>query len=126
MVDAAIKANPVGVDATYGHTDAKEHQNTMAVSGNGTVHTQVYEAVIDPASLADGAGATIQITGCTGVVLGKSGVRTIVNGADLVDMVVTGYVQADTVIELRVQNESGSGANVGSTTWFIVVDTITP
>jgi hypothetical protein len=124
MVAAVVVSNPVGIDKSYAHTDAKEHQNLLALSADGLVKTQVYSATMDPASLADAAGATVQVTGCTGVVLGKSGVRSFTPGVDLVDFTVTSYVQADGVIEVRVQNESGTGANLASSTWYFIVDTV--
>lgn len=125
MVAATVLANPNGIDKSYGHTDQKEYQNLLAITGNGVAsRKQVYQATVDPASLADAAGATIQLTGCTGVILGKTAVTGIVNPLDIVDFTVTGYVQADGVIELRFQNESAAGVNIASGVWKVITETL--
>ena len=76
------------------------------------------KATVDPASLADGAGATTAVT-VTGAALGDF--VLVAAPYDLVDFTVTAYVQAANAVEIRVQNESGSGANLASGTWNILV-----
>lgn len=78
----------------------------------------VVTATVDPASLADAAGATTAVT-VTGAALGDF--VMVAAPYDLVDMTVTAYVQAANAVEIRVQNESGSGANLASGTWRIAV-----
>jgi len=76
------------------------------------------KATVDPASLADGAGATTAVT-VTGAALGDF--VLVAAPYDLVDFTVTAYVQAANAVEIRVQNESGSVANLASGTWNILV-----
>ena len=75
-------------------------------------------ATVDPASLADGAGATTAVT-VTGAALGDF--VLVAAPYDLVDVTVTAYVQAANAVEIRVQNESGAAANLASGTWNICV-----
>ena len=125
MPAATVVANVQGLDKSYGHTDAKEFQNLMAVTGNGTVvQTNVYKVTIDPASLVNAAGETQQVTACTGVVLGRTAVRCVVNPYDIQDITVTAYVQANSVIELRFQNEGEATVNLASGVFYIITDTV--
>lgn len=78
----------------------------------------VVTATIDPASLADAAGATQAVT-VTGAALGDF--VLVAAPYDLVDVTVTGYVQAANAVEIRIQNESGAAANLASGTWRIAV-----
>lgn len=125
MVAATVESNPNGVDTSYGHTDQKEYQNLMAQCAEGKISKrQVYSATVNAASLSDGAGETIQLTGCNGALLGKTAVTGVIASVDLVDMTVTAYVQADAVIELRIQNESGSATDLASGTWYVITETL--
>ena len=72
----------------------------------------------DVGSLVDGAGETKSIT-VTGAALGDYVVVGV--PVDAVDMTVTGYVQAADTVEIRVQNESGSTADLASATWNVMV-----
>lgn len=77
------------------------------------------QATINPGNLVDGAGETEQITGFTGANLGDF---VLVSAPyDLQDLTVTAYVQAMDVIEIRIQNESGSTVNLDSGMWRIIV-----
>jgi len=122
---AASKAIDANVaDFQYSHTDAKEHQNLLALTATGNVlGHKYYEATVDFASLVDGAGETVQITACVGVSLGDIIVGVSL-GVDLQDMILTAYVQADTVIELRLQNESTATVNLASTTVRVIVASV--
>ena len=60
---------------------------------------------LDFANLADAAGVTTQIA-ATGAVLGDF--VQVTGSVDCLDMIVTGYVQADDAVDVRVQNESGN------------------
>jgi len=125
MVAATVVSNPNGVDPSYGHTDQKAHQNLMAMTAENNVKAlKVYEATVDAASISDGGGQTVQLTGCTGVALGDA-VIGVSFGVDLVDMSVSAYVQATDVIEVRIQNESGSATDLASTTVRVVVAKLT-
>jgi len=77
------------------------------------------QATINPGSLADGVGETVQVTGVTGATLGD---WVLVSASyDLQDITVTAYVQATGVVEIRIQNESGSTIDLASGTWRILV-----
>ncbi len=76
------------------------------------------QMTVDPASLADAVGATTALT-VTGAALGDF--VLVAAPYDLVDVIVTAYVQAANTVEIRVQNESGAGANLASGTWNILV-----
>lgn len=77
------------------------------------------QATINPGNLVDGAGETQQVTGVTGANLGDF---VLVSAPyDLQDITVTAYVQATGVVEIRLQNESGSTINLASGTWRILV-----
>jgi len=89
------------------HFDRRSFQDVFDV-------VALVTATVDPASLADGAGATTAVT-VTGAALGDF--VLVAAPYDLVDMTVSAYVQAANAVEIRVQNESGSGAG----TWNICV-----
>jgi hypothetical protein len=73
----------------------------------------------DPGSLADGAGETKVVT-VTGAALGDLVLVGV--GVDIVDMTVTGYVQAANTVEVRLQNESAAGpVDLASSTWKVMV-----
>jgi len=75
-------------------------------------------ATVDPASLADGAGASTDVT-VTGAALGDFVMAA--PKVDVVDLIVDARVTAANTVTIRVQNESGSGANLASSTWNILV-----
>ena len=121
MVAVSKAVDPNKVDLRYGHTDAKEQQNDIALTAKGEVKKLMYfEATVDFASAADGVGETVQLTGCNGVALGDVVIGVSIS-VDLQDMMLTGYVQAANVIEIRLQNESGSTVDLGSATVRVVV-----
>lgn len=76
------------------------------------------ESTINPSSLADGAGETQQIT-IEGANLGDF--VLVSTSYDLEDITVTGYVQSQDTVEIRIQNESGGTVNLGSGTWRALV-----
>lgn len=78
----------------------------------------IAKASVNVGSLADGAGETVTVT-APGVALGDACVASF--GVDVVDMTVTCYVQAANAIEVRVQNESGSTADLASTTLRVFI-----
>ena len=78
----------------------------------------VYSETYDAASTADGAGVTNAIA-APGAVLGDFCLASV--GVDVVDMTITCNIQADGVAEVRMQNESGSTADLASTTWRVMV-----
>lgn len=73
----------------------------------------------NPGSLNDGAGETKQITAVAGVNLGDFVI--VAAPYDLQDMTVTGYVQSAGVVEIRLQNESGSTVDLASGVWRVLV-----
>jgi len=125
MATATVLAVGNDVNKAYGHTDQKEQQNLMALTAGGVIaYKSAYKATVNVGSLADGVGETVQITGCTGVVLGRTGVTNIIYALDTQDITVTGYVQADGVIELRFQNEGAATVDLASQTIRIITETI--
>jgi hypothetical protein len=81
--------------------------------------TWVVRATLDAGSLVDGAGETDDIT-ISGVALGDMVIGASL-GVDLVGLTVTGYVSAANTVKFRIQNESGSTADLASATLRIVV-----
>lgn len=82
-----------------------------------TIHFK--QAVINPGNLADGAGETIQVTNVDGATLGD---WVLISAPyDLQDITVTAYVQANSVVEIRIQNESGGAIDLASGTWRILI-----
>lgn len=89
----------------------------VRISDLETVYFQ--QATIDPGNLVDGAGATVQVTGVAGATLGD---WVIVSAPyDLQDITVTPYIQSTGVVEIRIQNESGSTIDLGSGIWRILI-----
>lgn len=77
------------------------------------------QTTINPSSLLDGAGETIQVTGVSGATLGD---WVLVSAPyDLQDITVTAYVQANDIVEIRIQNESGSTIDLANGIWRILV-----
>lgn len=76
------------------------------------------EATYDPASLADGAGATTTIS-VTGVVMGDFVVPSFSN--DLQGITLTAYVSAADTVSVRFQNESGGILDLASGTLRVMV-----
>lgn len=77
------------------------------------------EAVIDVASLADGAGATSDPITVTGAAFGDF---VLVSASiDVQGVRVFGYVSAADTVELRFENETGGTIDLGSATYYIKV-----
>jgi putative N-acetylmannosamine-6-phosphate epimerase len=74
---------------------------------------------LDAGSLVDGAGETDDVT-VAGVALGDMVIGASL-GVDLVGLTVTGYVSAANTVKFRIQNESGSTADLASSTLRLVV-----
>ena len=81
--------------------------------------TWVVRATLDAGSLVDGAGETDDIT-IPGVALGDMVIGASL-GVDLVGLTVTCYVSAANTVKFRIQNESGSPADLASSTLRVVV-----
>lgn len=81
--------------------------------------TWVVRATLDAGSLVDGAGETDDIT-ISGVALGDMVIGASLN-VDLVGLTVTGYVSAANTVKFRIQNESGSTADLAAATLRVVV-----
>ena len=79
----------------------------------------VGSATYDPASLADGAGATTTIT-VTGAVLGDF-VVAVSFSLDLQGITLTAYVSATDTVAVRFQNESGGVIDLASGTIRVLV-----
>src|SRR5210317_1686656 len=95
-----VRLNPV-LDLSHGGTDEKRLDNLAALAGVDQTGANspvakikgIYylEATINPAALADGAGATASVT-FNGAALGDFVLASA--PYDLVDVTVTAYVQA--------------------------------
>lgn len=72
-----------------------------------------------PASLADGAGETSPGITMTGAQVGDA--VLVYPPFELEDTLVTGYVSAANVVEIRLQNESGAVRNFASGLWQVGV-----
>jgi hypothetical protein len=81
--------------------------------------TWAVTATLDAGSLVDGAGETDDVT-VDGVALGDMVIGASL-GVDLVGLTVTGYVSAANTVKFRIQNESGSTADLASATMKIVI-----
>ena len=124
MVAVSTSDVPNEVDTKYGQTDAKEHQNLLAATAGGTIKKRMkFTAVHDFGSLADGVGETVALTGCNGVSLGDP--VSVGFSLDMQDMVLTAYVSAANVIEVRLQNEGAATVDLGSGILTCVVDDAT-
>ena len=111
-------------DFSRGSTEEKRFKNALASTADGIIKGVFHDsAVVDVASLVDGAGATVVVP-VAGVALGDI-VTGVSFGVDLVDMTVTSYVQAAGLVEVRVQNESGSTVDLASTTVHVIVIDVT-
>lgn len=88
---------------------------------NQTVRTDILSGSLtwNPASLADGVGETSSSITVTDAKLGDF--VWVSAPYDLQDMTVTGYVQADDTIEIRIQNESGGAIDLASGVWKVLV-----
>ena len=71
-------------------------------------------AVINPVSLADGAGQNVSMT-VTGAAIGDF--VLISPGVDLQGITVTASVISADTVEIRIQNESGGSLDLGTSTW---------
>ncbi|HZC82319.1 MAG TPA: hypothetical protein VE222_11520 [Nitrospiraceae bacterium] len=84
----------------------------------------LFDAVIpgtftyDPASAADGVGATTTVT-VTGAAVGDF--VLVANGVDLQGITITAYVSAANTVAIRLQNESGGTLDLASSTWKLLV-----
>lgn len=120
-VTAIYGSSNAAVDSRFPQDNPiRLNNNFLALTANGTVKKlMIFDTTIDVASLADGVGATVQITGCTGVVLGDFVLPAF--SLDLQDITVTAYVQAAGVIEFRVQNEGAATVDLASGTLSALV-----
>lgn len=108
-----LKKNPYVIDHRHTGFDSSK----VKFSDLDTVYYK--NTTINPSNLADGAGETIQVTGVTGATLGD---WVLVSAPyDLQDITVTAYVQATSVVEIRIQNESGGAVDLASGTWRILI-----
>lgn len=82
-----------------------------------------FTATVDPASLADGVGATMNLTAASGSMTGAALGDLVLfgPGVDLQGITVTAYVSAANQVTIRVQNESGGTLDLASSTWSFVV-----
>ena len=107
-------------ETTIAITDPTADRTITLPDESGTVPVVLTGSTTwDPASLADGAGATSSGITVTGAELGDF---VLVSAPyDLQDIIATGYVQAADTVEIRLQNESGSTVDLASGTWRVMV-----
>jgi len=79
---------------------------------------QIFSETYDAASTVDAAGIT-NVIAAPGAVLGDACVASV--SVDVVDMTLTCNIQAAGLAEVRMQNESGSTADLASSTWRVFV-----
>lgn len=82
-----------------------------------------FTATVDPVSLADGVGATVNVTAATGSMVGAALGDSVEFGAgvDLAGITVTAYVSAADTVTIRLQNESTGTLDLASSTWKFAV-----
>jgi hypothetical protein len=73
----------------------------------------------DPASLADGAGATKADIAVSGAAFGDA--VDVLAPYSLQGIVCAGYVHAANTVAVRLQNETGGALNLASGTWRVAV-----
>jgi hypothetical protein len=71
-------------------------------------------AVLDPASLVDGAGENLSIT-VTGAVVGDF--VLVAPGVDLQGIIMSASVISADTVEVRIQNETTGTIDLASSTW---------
>jgi hypothetical protein len=81
-----------------------------------TARTAVFSETYDAASTIDAAGIT-NVIAAPGAVLGDACIASV--SVDVVDMTITCNIQAAGLAEVRMQNESGSTADLASSTWRV-------
>jgi len=72
----------------------------------------------NPGAIGDGAGLTVS-QALEGAALGDAVI--VYPPYDLTDVTYSAYVQSANTVEIRVQNESGGGVNLGNGTWKIML-----
>lgn len=93
---------------------------TTSFGGLALSDTDLFTAVfngtgtIDPASLVDGAGATVTIT-VTGAAFGDYAMFAA--PYDLQGILATPYISAANTVSVRLQNETGATIDLASGTW---------
>lgn len=106
-----------GKDAVGDHRHTGFDNSRIRIQDLDTVFYK--NVTINPGSLVDGAGETVQVTGVTGATLGD---WVLVSAPyDLQDITVTAYVQANSVVEIRIQNEGVATVDLASGTWRVLV-----
>lgn len=93
------------------HNRLVDDVGTLLAATAGAVLTG--SATYDPASLADGVGATTTVT-VTGAALGDY--VTVSFSLDLQGILLTGYVSAANTVAVRFQNETGGTIDLASGT----------
>lgn len=86
---------------------------SVSVADAAEPRVDVFSATWDAGSLVDAAGESKDVAAATAVV-GDGCIASL--GVDVVDMVVSCSVTAAKVATVRIQNESGSTADLASTT----------
>ena len=78
----------------------------------------VHTSALNPASLADAAGAT-EVIAVPGAALGDFVLASM--SVDVIDVTVTAYVQAAGLVEVRFQNESTGTRDIAAGTLRLAV-----
>lgn len=105
-----------GSTKTIEASDVDMHYFESAMVGQKADHGGTQSLDMD--ALTDTFGSTVTVTH-TGAVLGDFLLHA--TSIDMVDVVVTGYVQAGAATEIRVCNESGAEVDYGDTTYHVRV-----
>ncbi len=116
--DAVIVYPPYDLQGftVSGHVSATNTVKVQIARGLGMLRGT---ATIDPANLADGAGATFASITVTGAVVGDAVI--VYPPYDMEDTLYVGYVQAANTVEIRHQNESTGARDLASGTWEVAV-----
>jgi hypothetical protein len=104
------------LDNTLTSSNGEVNGAIKLVDADGTallLSTLTGSATYDPASLADGAGATTTVT-VTGAALGDFALASF--SLDLQGILLTAYVSAADTVSVRFQNETTGTIDLGSGT----------
>lgn len=112
------------IDHSYGHTDAKEHQNLQGLTGGGNVKGTFFgSATWNPASILDGDEVATDIT-VVGVALGDI-VLGASFGVDVTDLVLDAQVTAADTVTAVLANNTGGAVDLASSTVRVLVADVT-
>ena len=119
--NAGIKTTYDDGSSIVGHNTVNGSTGTKYTFTNGTP-TQLYDysrdasVTIDPISLADGAGESIDVT-VSGAAVGDQVI--FAPGVSLQGITASVHVRGANTVQIRLQNETGGTIDLASSTWYV-------